>query len=456
MTNSLNEELNFHEDDFRRKPIAEKLIELLQSDIDISPIIIDGEWGTGKTYFCKKTKSLIENNHQENFLCTYIDAFSADHANEPLITIIAAISKLIKKKANKSKYLRAAKAIASYGIKATGKAGIAWILRTQSQDMDKEIEEVIQSASNNSIDYAIDNLIQQHEAIEENITTLKNVLAEIALTKNLIIFIDELDRCRPDFAVSILEVIKHVFDVEGIKFVLVTNLNQMKASINHCYGQAVNAHHYLDKFIKHSFKLPLDIKDELNQQIHVSCKHAEILIQNNKTLEKNLYGIQSLSFIKELIIQNELSLRQVETFIRYLSIYTVLTYKEIAPSVKPFMSFKFSVYTLLSVFIVFVFCFESDLKEKIIKQKIKALDLCKILGVTQHQKIAELSNISNSKSLAALITIIFNDNSIENYQHDDEKDSKEWKNYLQVNVDDSNHYKENFFIRWSECFDNLI
>ncbi|CZG09224.1 P-loop NTPase fold protein [Legionella pneumophila serogroup 1] len=324
MTNSLNEELNFHEDDFRRKPIAEKLIELLQSDIDISPIIIDGEWGTGKTYFCKKTKSLIENNHQENFLCTYIDAFSADHANEPLITIIAAISKLIKKKANKSKYLRAAKAIASYGIKATGKAGIAWILRTQSQDMDKEIEEVIQSASNNSIDYAIDNLIQQHEAIEENITTLKNVLAEIALTKNLIIFIDELDRCRPDFAVSILEVIKHVFDVEGIKFVLVTNLNQMKASINHCYGQAVNAHHYLDKFIKHSFKLPLDIKDELNQQIHVSCKHAEILIQNNKTLEKNLYGIQSLSFIKELIIQNELSLRQVETFIRYLSIYTVL------------------------------------------------------------------------------------------------------------------------------------
>ncbi|HAU0824329.1 TPA: AAA family ATPase, partial [Legionella pneumophila] len=133
-----------------------------------------------------------------------------------------------------------------------------------------------------------------------------------------------LDRCRPDFAVSILEVIKHVFDVEGIKFVLVTNLNQMKASINHCYGQAVNAHHYLDKFIKHSFKLPLDIKDELNQQIHVSCKHAEILIQNNKTLEKNLYGIQSLSFIKELIIQNELSLRQVETFIRYLSIYTVL------------------------------------------------------------------------------------------------------------------------------------
>lgn len=30
------------------------------------------------------------------------------------------------------------------------------------------------------------------------------------------------------------------------------------------------------------------------------------------------------------------------------------------------------------------------------------------------------------------------------------------ENYLQVNVDDSEHYKENFFIRWSESFDNLI
>ena len=47
-------------DEFSRKPIAEKIIRLLNSDIDVSPLIIDGKWGTGKTEFCFKLKNLIE------------------------------------------------------------------------------------------------------------------------------------------------------------------------------------------------------------------------------------------------------------------------------------------------------------------------------------------------------------------------------------------------------------
>ena len=43
-----------YRDEFLRKPIAEKLISLLDSDINLSPLVIDGGWGTGKTEFCKK------------------------------------------------------------------------------------------------------------------------------------------------------------------------------------------------------------------------------------------------------------------------------------------------------------------------------------------------------------------------------------------------------------------
>lgn len=448
MSNNLNDELTFQEDDFIRKPIAEKLIELLMSDIDISPIVIDGEWGTGKTYFCKKTKKLIEANHNNKISCAYIDAFAADHANEPLITIIATISKLIKGKAKKEKFLNAVKGIANYGIKAAGKAGVAWVLRTQTENMEKEIQDAIKSASNNSIDLIINNLIQQHEDIEKNITTLKKVLFEIAQNQNLIIFIDELDRCRPDFAVAILEIIKHVFDIQGIKFVLVTNFNQMKASIKHCYGQEVNAQRYLDKFIKYSFELPVQTKDDQNQLIHVSCKHAEILIKRNKTLDKNLYGEVSLSFIKELIVHNGLSLREVETFIRYLSIYTLMTDSNIKN--------KFSVYTILSVFIVFIFCFYPSLKDKILKKEIESIDLCKILGVTYHQKIAQLPVPTNAQSLAALIIITLNDNSTKGYKSDDIEDITAWKRYIQINISNSEQYKEYFFKLWSDDFNKLI
>ncbi|MBS9778043.1 MAG: hypothetical protein KGV50_04690 [Gammaproteobacteria bacterium] len=41
-------------DEFQRKPIAEKIIQLLKSEIDISPLMIDGNWGIGKTEFCCK------------------------------------------------------------------------------------------------------------------------------------------------------------------------------------------------------------------------------------------------------------------------------------------------------------------------------------------------------------------------------------------------------------------
>ena len=47
-------------DEFNRRPFAERIINLLKSDIDISPMAIDGAWGTGKSEFCIKTLRLIE------------------------------------------------------------------------------------------------------------------------------------------------------------------------------------------------------------------------------------------------------------------------------------------------------------------------------------------------------------------------------------------------------------
>ena len=72
-----------------------------------------------------------------------------------------------------------------------------------------------------------------------DIIALQGVLEKIVQSTPLIIFIDELDRCRPDFAIKMLENIKHIFDIERLQFVLVTNTNQIKASINHCYCTGV-------------------------------------------------------------------------------------------------------------------------------------------------------------------------------------------------------------------------
>ena len=80
-------------DEFQRRNIAEKAIKLLKSDIDISPMVIDGSWGTGKTEFCHKFINLMKEDETHSII--YIDAFKADHVNEPLMTVLAEITKIL-------------------------------------------------------------------------------------------------------------------------------------------------------------------------------------------------------------------------------------------------------------------------------------------------------------------------------------------------------------------------
>jgi predicted KAP-like P-loop ATPase len=440
------DDLTFDEDDFARKPIAEKLIQLLINDIDISPLVINGEWGTGKTYFCKKTKNLIDKDYNDKLLCTYIDAFSADHANEPLLTIITAIYTLIKNGTKKKSLLKATKSVASYLVKATGKAGVAFILKTQGDKVADEIAKAIEEASKDSINFVVDNLIQQHDAIEKNIGTLKTALCEISQNKKLVILVDELDRCKPDFSISMLEVIKHIFDVPNIKFVLVCNYNQLEASIKNCYGSNINAHHYLDKFIKYNFELPTVTRTNQHSNIQISILHGENLIKNKELLNKGVW-FECSYFIKELIGYNKLSLREVETFIRYFSIYIIM--EETQPN-------RFSIREVLAVYFIFIYAFNPTIKEKIRNKTIKANDLCEILGITHYQKNKHLSQISNCQAMAAYLTIILNDGTISNFTSEDKEDLSAWYDHFQCVVPDGEHGKSRFFTDCEKIFNKLM
>ena len=75
----------------------------------------------------------------------------------------------------------------------------------------------------------------------------------------LIFIIDELDRCKPSFALSVLECMKHVFSANGVCFVLVTNLVELTAMVKHTYGLE-HPERYLEKF----YHLRVDIESLLS------------------------------------------------------------------------------------------------------------------------------------------------------------------------------------------------
>jgi KAP family P-loop domain-containing protein len=201
------------QDEFNRKPIAENIIRLLTSPIDLSPMVIDGGWGTGKTEFCQKLIRLMQEQHRD-YQPVYIDAFRSDHSGEPLLALLAEIiktctppegsdEKLIEE--HKDRIRKIAKA-AGFLMKTVANAAVGHVLKQNVEDLAEGMSQIIndkQEAKNaaatvagaattlasHSIDATIDAtveaLLKEQIEAEKNLETLKACLKEFAAENRL-------------------------------------------------------------------------------------------------------------------------------------------------------------------------------------------------------------------------------------------------------------------------------
>lgn len=390
-------------DEFHRKPIAEKLIRLLSSDIDLSPMVIDGGWGTGKTEFCEKLIALMKQQHADSYHLVYLDAFRSDHSGEPLLALLAQIIKDCtpedqangEPSAERKQLTRKLAKTAGFSFKVIAKAAVGHFLKQSVEEIaegwqqaiaDEEgrgavvetVSDAMVELSDKAIDSTVEVLLKEQIEAEKNLATLRECLSEFAENKPIILFIDELDRCRPDYAVDMLETIKHVFDVKNVKVILITNTQQLRAAINHRYGLAVDSQRYLDKFLKYSFALP-DRSLELyrDDQVLASVKYfstllkEKIIFENTGLDEKKQEN--AISFAQSLIERNELSLREVETFVRYLEIYQHLS-KGLDLSTTNYGVL------LLRIVGVLIFCSNPEISTSIMKGKTNAEQVTRVFG----------------------------------------------------------------------------
>ena len=72
----------------------------------------------------------------------------------------------------------------------------------------------------------------------------------------MIFFIDELDRCRPNFAIELLEVIKHLFYIDNFIFIISIDKDQLSYSIANIYGHNMDTEGYLRRFFDLDYTLP--------------------------------------------------------------------------------------------------------------------------------------------------------------------------------------------------------
>lgn len=415
-----------YRDEFQRKSIAEKLINLISKGADISPMVIDGDWGVGKTEFCKKLIHLIQEQKPDEYQTVYIDAFRSDHNDEPLIAILAEIIKEFTVDDNgeqtertKNLIKRIGKVI-NFSLGTVTKAVLGHLLKQNvddvtegfsnawSDDDKKEINglvsdtaiELSNKAVDSSMDLIAEKLLKEQIESEKNLQALKDILLELSQEKQIILFIDELDGCRPDYAVQMLEILKHIFDIDNVKIVLITNMQQLQASVNHRYGSLVQAERCLNKFIKFSFKLPnvVDDWDGYGNNIrNVSSEYFKTLVKKS-VIGKVIQSTIDANILNDLIVsvieKNNLSLREIETFVRYLEIYFLL--KEVNYGDRYYLGYR-----LIEFLGIFIFCFRPKLIHSIVSDELNLVDLIQSIGFNAPFKM----EIGDRKYYAMRLTI---------------------------------------------------
>ena len=440
------------QDEFKRKPIAENIIRLLTSDIDLSPMVIDGGWGTGKTEFCQKLIRLMQEQYS-NYQPVYIDAFRSDHSGEPLLALLAEIIKACTpedtgdqpSEQRKNITRKVAKA-AGFVMKTVAKAAVGHVLKQNTDDLAEEFQQIMNDGqdadslaetvtdaaatiASHTIDATVEALLKEQIEAEKNLETLKACLKEFAEEKPIILFIDELDRCRPDYAVDMLEVIKHVFDVENVKVVLVTNTKQLRAAINHRYGMEVDAQKYLDKFLKYSFALPDKVEVPFRtERALVSVEYFKQLIQNSRMAselqalidEHNL----TIKFISDMIERNGLSLRETERLVRFLEIYHSLS-----------GGLNDGIFPRLSLHItgVFIFCFHPHLIDDINKNRTNAKDFARLFNLQSMPSISTDGYISNYADIIAVMLIMYSSSRDASFTFAESQQQEIWERSINEN-----------------------
>ncbi|WP_374921996.1 KAP family P-loop NTPase fold protein [Shewanella mangrovisoli] len=240
-------------------------------------INLDGVYGSGKTEFIRRLYiELATRGHP----VVYIDVWESDFSTNPLAVIcselLQQIEYVFKEKTQNGKIVERRKATevfdklksklgiclqyAAAGLQLYGDTSSASELATvggivagtpelSAKPKPRELVEIIQK---NHIE-----AVQAIKEIKGHITFLSHLIKSIyELNIPIVIFIDELDRCRPSYAIEVLEVIKHFFETEGCTFLVATNTEVLEHSIKAVYGSEFNAKFYLRRFFDRKVKLP--------------------------------------------------------------------------------------------------------------------------------------------------------------------------------------------------------
>jgi hypothetical protein len=301
---------------FKERGVA--FTNLVRSITDHRTISIEAGYGRGKTFFCERWAEQLDAAGE---CVVQIDARLSDHSGDPVVTFLGALLGMVPEKQTKRRdaAFGMAKKIGIAGTKAIARAALregfdefAGAVASEDEDAGS-LHDIAKTAGQDLSKAAGDMIATQLEAekarleLGEQLNLLHAQITKGRDTDRIIILIDELDRCHPDYAIALLEAMKLVFDQDGFVFVLMVNRGYLEAVAEKRFGKAPEGESYLDKFVDLRLKLETD---RLSSAAEALASELPLAIPFGDHEE---FGVARAALLAgELAPESGLSMRQIK------------------------------------------------------------------------------------------------------------------------------------------------
>lgn len=369
--------LSFDKDPLNLGPFCEKLQQFLIVEhdfVDGSLVVsLNAPFGSGKSTFLSLWKTELETQQEKEKdlpIPIILNAWESDYCGDPLMAVVLALMKAVHKNGGKDaatneKHLReAAKDIGWFGV------GMANKFVSHVTGLDPVAAGELAEKKKTARKKPVPDFISTFEHRMESLANLKKTLSDIFKgdSPKAFIFVDELDRCRPDYAISYLETIKHIFDVHGLVFVLALDYEQLGCSARALFGGDLNVAEYLRKFIQRSVSLPAPEEHAYN---NLAQSYVEYYMERDEKRISMMSLDGAKKWIVELIAGLKMTPRQIQE-----------TFRIIGHTVSGDVKMKGKLYWCLGIGVMLMAALkvkDVDMYQKIGRLQIEHLEVCEYL-----------------------------------------------------------------------------
>ncbi|MBY8945158.1 hypothetical protein J1G35_04740 [Pseudomonas sp. SH10-3B] len=245
-----------------REPSAKFLTSYLLANPHIKVLNVNSPWGAGKSFFLSRWKRELSENH----VCVFFNAWETDYTAEPLIALVTCIEQQTMDSASLGS-TDAGKNVIRVASTLMKKAAPLIAKGLVKKFTGVEVEELLgKEAADDSGNLAkgvVETLIKEQSKTATHVKEFKEAILEKLAQAGLnfdkkspaFIFIDELDRCRPTYAIELLERVKHFFELEDCRFIVASDSTQLAHSVRAVYGEKFFSERYLSRFFDAEFRL---------------------------------------------------------------------------------------------------------------------------------------------------------------------------------------------------------